>query len=126
MTKESRQQAVTVIINVLKAIHQKEYQHILDCVDDSEENDIEMLFHFIQETLRLNGFGTIDEYGIPCHFHPAYKYEQLRFYEFDDNSGFAAEYDLTSDSELVDLCLQMKFLYQKSGLKSVFVTIDPQ
>ena len=66
---------------------------------------------------------SVPEY-IKKRVHDLYWNEDVN--EFDNNSGFAAEYDLTSDSELVDLCLQMKFLYQKSGLKSVFVTIDPQ
>ena len=41
------------------------------------------------------------------------------------NSGFAVDYQMTSDSELVDLTLQLEFLYTKSGLEIVFVGIDP-
>jgi len=41
------------------------------------------------------------------------------------NSGFAVDYQMTSDSELVDLTLQLEFLYIKSGLEIVFVGIDP-
>ena len=43
------------------------------------------------------------------------------------NMMIAVDYDLTSDSELVDMCLQMKFLYTADGgMRSVFVGIDPR
>lgn len=44
----------------------------------------------------------------------------------NDNSGFAVDYALTSNSKLADMCLQMEFLYTDDGLKSVFITVDPK
>ena len=44
----------------------------------------------------------------------------------DDGSGFKLDYDLTTDSELMDLSLQLEFLYADKGLKSIFITVDPQ
>lgn len=123
---EYKQHVIDVITKVLKAIHNKDYNDISNIVDQSEITDMESLFHCVQKSLEMNGFDCIDEYGIPCNFHPKYEYSQIRFYEFDNHSGFDVEYDLTSSSELVDMCLQMKFLYTKSGLKSIFESISPQ
>lgn len=126
MNDENKKKAIDVLEKVLDAIHRREYQCILDYVDESDVQDIGSLFQFVQETLEMNGYNSLDEYGVPCNFHPAYEYSQLNFYEYNDDSGFALEYDLTSESELVDLCLKMKYLYSKTGIKSIFMGIDPQ
>ncbi|PKU51555.1 MULTISPECIES: hypothetical protein [Lysinibacillus] len=126
MKNEDKQYALTVITNILKVMHNKEYENILNYVDECEVDDIGELFYYVQETLNLNGFDSFDEYGAPCNFHPKYKYSQINFYEFNDNSGFAVDYALTSNSKLADMCLQMEFLYTDDGLKSVFITVDPQ
>ena len=112
MKSEDKQYALTVITNILKVMHNKEYENILNYVDDIGE-----LFYYVQETLNLNGFDSFDEYGAPCNFHPKYEYSQINFYEFKDNSGFAVDYALTSNSKLADMCLQIEFLYTDDGLK---------
>ena len=116
---------IEVITKILKAIHLKKYEEIMDCVDKSEVDDLNEMFECVEKTLEYNGFGSIDEYGAACNFHPQYEYSQLSIYEYDNHSGFAVDYQMTSDSELVDLTLQLEFLYTKSGLKTVFVGIDP-
>ena len=127
MTAQIEKQTIMVIEKVLQSIHNKDYQSILNHVDEMEIDDIDSLFQFVQGTLELNGYDSIDEYGVPCDFHPKYEYSQMSFYEYDDNSGVAVDYDLTSDLELVDMYLQMKFLYTADGgMRSVFVGIDPR
>lgn len=127
MNMKNKEQAISVIKKVLQLIHNEEYKSIVNYVDETEIEDLDLLFHFVQGSLELNGYDSIDEYGVPCNFHPKYEYSQMSFYEYDDNSGFAVDYDLTSSSELVDLCLQMKFLYTADGgMRSVFVGIDPR
>ena len=127
MTPQIEKQAMKVIENVLLSIHNKDYKSILNHVDETEIENVDSLFHFIQGTLELNGYDSIDEYGVPCDFHPKYEYSQINFYEYEDNSGFAVDYDLTSKSEPVDLCLQMKFSYTgDGGMKSIFMGIEPQ
>ena len=72
----------------------------------------------------MNGFDTFDEYGVPCNFHPQYEYHhEVDFYERPE--GFYAEYDLTSGGELVDLRLQLRFIYLEGSVKRIFHTIDP-
>ena len=73
-----------------------------------------------------NGFNAIDEYGVPCNFHPNYEYSQLSVYEYADLSGFTVDYEMTSNSELVDLTLQLKFLYTNSGFHIILLNVEPQ
>lgn len=82
-------------------------------------NSLDML----KKTLELNDFDTIDEYGVACNFHPPYEYSQLEIYDYD-HSGFAVDYEMTSNSELVDMTLQLEFLYTKDGYKVRFLNID--
>ena len=127
MTSQIEKQVIKVIEKVLLSIHNKDYKSILNHVDETEIENMDSLFHFVQGTLELNGYDSIDEYGVPCDFHPKYEYSQINFYTYQDNSGFAVDYDLTSNSELVDLCLQMKFLYVADGsMRSIFKGIDPR
>ncbi len=44
---------------------------------------------------------------------------------YERPEGFYAEYDLTSGGELVDLRLQLRFLYLEGRVKRIFHTIDP-
>ena len=122
---DEAEKIIEVITKILKAIHLKKYEEIMDCVDKSEVDDLNEMFECVEKTFEYNGFGCIHEYGAACNFHPQYEYSQLSIYEYDNHSGFAVDYQMTSDSELVDLTLQLEFLYTKSGLKIVFVGIDP-
>ena len=122
---DEAEKIIEVITKILKAIHLKKYEEIIDYVDESEVDDLNEMFECVEKSLEYNGFGSIDEYGAACNFYPQYEYSQLYIYEYDNNSGFAVDYQMTSDSELVDLTLQLEFLYTKSGFKTVFVGIDP-
>lgn len=85
---------------------------------------------FDEETIKYliesRAFDSVDEYGVECKFKPNYKYSQSEFYRYDDGSGFRLEYDLTANSQLIYLSLQLEFIYTKCGIKSRFLTIDPQ
>lgn len=119
---EYKEQAIEVLKNILMALHEKRYTDILNYVDEVTYE----LDEFIIEMVEERAFDSVDEYGAPCNFKPAYEYHQMNFYPYKDNRGFALEYDLSTDSELMDLCLQLEFLYIDNGLKKVFITIDPQ
>lgn len=116
--------AIETVKKILHILHEKRYEDLPSCVDEMEWSDTAQIRECIQGTLDINGFDTFDEYGVPCNFHPRYEYHhKVDFYEHSD--GFWAEYDLTSGGELVNLRLQLKFLYLKDGLKCIFHTIDP-
>ncbi len=124
LNKEEK--AIEVITQILKVFHKKEYEKLTNFVDASKEDNIASLFECIEATLADNGFDAIDEYGVPCNFHPQYEYSQLSLYEYDNHSGFSVDYDMTSNSELADLTLQLEFLYTDNGLKTVFIGVEPQ
>lgn len=116
--------AIETVKKILHILHEKRYEDLPSCVDEMEWSDTAQIRECIQGTLDINGFDTFDEYGVPCNFHPRYEYHhKVDFYEHSD--GFWAEYDLTSGGELVNLRLQLRFLYLKDGLKCIFHTIDP-
>ena len=111
----------------LRALHEKRYQDLPACVDEMKWDDTEQIRECIQGTLEMNGFDVFDEYGVLCSFQPQYEYRhEVMFFEYNDGSGFAADYELTSGGKLTDLVLQLEFLYQDGGLKRIFCTIDPQ
>ena len=119
-----KEKVIDVITNILTAIHLKKYEDIMNYVDESEIDDLNEFFGCVEKTLELNDFDTIDEYGVECHFNPPYEYSQLEIYDYDDQTGFAVDYEMTSNSELVDMTLQLEFLYTKDGYKVRFLNID--
>ncbi len=125
LDKYKKEKVIDVITNILKAIHLKKYEDIMNYVDESEIDDLNEFFYYIEKSLELNDFDTIDEYGVECHFNPPYEYSQLEIYDYDDQTGFAVDYDLTSNSELVDMVLQVEFLYTDNGYTVRFLNVDP-
>ncbi len=122
---QNEEKVIEVLKKILRAIHLNSYRDIMDSVDGSEVDDLRELLEYIDDSLQLNDFDKIDEYGVECNFHPNYEYSQLQVYEFNDQTGFAVEYQMTSNSELVDLTLQLKFLYNKDGYKITSIDVDP-
>ncbi len=120
ISKEHEKQAIDILSKVLKALHSKNYKKIEKIVDKCEIDDIN---DYLKLALQLGFFKRIDKYGKPCNFKPKYEYKQLTMDEYDDGSGFYLEYDMTTNSELSDYSLQLKFLYSDNGLISVFEDI---
>ena len=122
---QNEEKVIEVLKKILSAIRLNNYSEIMDCVDGSEVDDVRELLEYIDDSLQLNDFDKIDEYGVECNFHPNYEYSQLQVYESNDQTGFAVEYQMTSDSELVDLTLQLEFLYNEDGFKLTSIDVDP-
>lgn len=133
MTEQDKEIAIQTVKDILHVLHEKRYEDLPSCVDEMEWDDTEEIREYIQGTLDMNGFDTFDEYGVPCNFHPQYEYRhEVKFYEREYGDvfgesvpGFDADYELTSGGELVDLLLQLKFVYVEGGVKRIFHTIDP-
>ena len=117
MTEQDKEIAIQTIKDILHVLHEKRYADLPSCAEEIRE--------CIQGTLDMNGFDAFDEYDVPCNFHPQYEYHhEVEFYE-KSPEGFEAEYELTSGGELVDLCLQLRFLYSEGKVKRIFHMIDP-
>ena len=112
-------------LKYLNRYSSEKYEDIMNYVDESEIDDLNEFFGYVEKTLNWNDFDTIDEYGVECHFNPPYEYSQLEIYDYDDQTGFAVDYDLTSNSELVDMRLQIEFLYTDNGYTVRFLDVDP-
>ena len=124
MTEQDKEIAIQTVKDILHILHEKRYVDLPSCVDEMEWDDTEEIRECIQGTLDMNDFDAFDEYGVPCNFHPQYEYHhEVEFYERPE--GFDAEYDLTSGGEMVDLRLQLGFLYLEGRVKRIFHTIDP-
>ncbi len=125
MTEQDKKIAIQTIKDILHVLHEKRYEDLPSCVDEMDWDDTEEIRECIQGTLDMNGFDTFDEYDVPCNFHPQYEYHhEVRFIK-KSPEGFEAEYELTSSGELVDLCLQLRFLYLEGKVKRIFHTIAP-
>ncbi len=124
MTEQDKEIAIQTVKDILHILHEKRYEDLPSCVDEMEWDDTEEIRECIQGTLDMNDFDAFDECGVPCNFHPQYEYHhEVEFYERPE--GFDAEYDLTSGGEMVDLRLQLGFLYLEGRVKRIFYTIDP-
>lgn len=125
--EQEKEKSLEILKSILKALHEKRYADVINYVDESEIDNLEdFLARPIQETLDINNFDTIDEYGVECNFHPQYEYSQITIKKYNDNGDFDIEYDLTSNGEPIDLVLQLDFKHTKDGLKCIFENIDPQ
>ncbi len=127
MKEEIKLEAIEICKKILSELHKNNFEEVISLVDESEIDDLEsFLKDFLQGSLDINGFNSVDEYGAECSFKPDYEYSQLVIDEYDDNSGFYLDYELTSGGELVDLVLQLEFLYEDDGIRSIFKSIEPQ
>lgn len=125
--EKGKQIAINTLTEILRAFHEKKFANVLSCVDKSEVDDLEdYLTDFMQGTLEINDFDAIDEYGAECNFKPKYEYSQLDMDEYSDKSGFYLEYEMTSGGDLVDMTLQLKFIYNGNNLKRIFENVEPQ
>lgn len=70
----------------------------------------------LKEFASLNLDMGVDAYG--AYDEPCCLPDRVDFlYEFDDETGFAVEYDLTTNGECNDWTLQLEFLYAGDFLK---------
>lgn len=125
-SNKNKESAIIVLKNILFLLHNKDFKSIKSFIDNSEIDDLEdYLNEYLQGSLELNGYDTIDPYGVKCLFNPPYQYSQLEIYNYNDGSGFLLEYAMTSNGNLVDMSLQLEFLYtENKDIKCIFKGID--
>lgn len=112
--EEALDLARPILKNVVDLLAEKDYQGINKIVE-SENLTSEMITEIVDKYLKLNGLPYIDKYGTPCNLPPNHVYSQMNGGFYTDNSGFWIDYDLTTNSELNDLTLQMSFLFIKNN-----------
>lgn len=110
--------AENIIKQVVDMIADRRYEQ-LDNIAELDALTAEDIKELAEGYLELNELSCIDHFDMECNFHPRYEYQQLNFYHYNNGSGMAADYDMTTDGELNDLTLQMEFLYEGTeGLKA--------
>ncbi len=102
--------AEPIIKNVVNMLAEKRYDE-LEKIVELNAVSADILCDMVEEYLKINGFPYIDKYGVSCNFTPPNQYRQLSCILYSNGSGFHVNYDLTTDSELNDLTLQMKFQF---------------
>ena len=125
-SNEITESAIIILKNILFFLHNKDFKSVESIISDSKIDDIEeYLNEYFQKSLELNGYDTIDQYGVKCLFNPPYQYSQLDIYDYNDGSGFLLEYAMTSNGNLVDMSLQLEFMYDENkAIKCIFKGID--
>ena len=111
--QEAAALAKPVVKKVVDCIAERRYDSIPEIAEirDMTFDDFKEL---VEGFLEINDLPYIDSFDTECSFKPQYEYHQLNTYVYSDGTGFAADYDLTTDSELNDLTLQMEFLFAGS------------
>ena len=113
----AEQKAIEILKQVVDALAEKRYEDIPKLAE-MEHWTPEMLRDHVAEHLQLCGLSRMDGWTEERAASPTNpRYQQLNFYHFNNGSGLAADYDLTSDGERNDLTLQMEFLYEGGGLR---------
>lgn len=106
--------AKPILKNVVDLLAEKDYQGIKKIVE-LENLTTELIAEVVEGYLELNGLSHIDKYEAACNLPTNQAYCQMNGGFYKDNSGFWIDYDLTTDSELNDLTLQMSFLFEKNN-----------
>ncbi len=119
----AEQKAIEILKQVVDALAEKRYEDIPKLAE-MEHWTPEMLRDHVAEHLQLCGLSRMDGWTEERAASPTNpRYQQLNFYHFNNGSGLAADYDLTSDGERNDLTLQMEFLYEGGGLRPVLLDL---
>ncbi|SEL18830.1 hypothetical protein SAMN04488688_10392 [Paenibacillus sp. cl141a] len=109
---------------IVDSIADRRYEEIARNVDDMQNWDVELLREVIESFKEDNELEQIDRFDVECTFRPVYKdgsvYQQESFYHFNDGSGIAYEYALTTDGEPNDLTLSIEFHVEGDDLKVIF------
>ncbi len=128
MKEEFELKAIEICKKVLDALHEKRFADVINLVDESKIEDLEeFLTEYVQGTLDDNDFDSIDRFGEPRNPNAE---KPLNIFEYEAQSGkngFCLTYMLASGGELVDLMLQLDFIYIDNGneIKVVFKDVDP-
>lgn len=112
INKSFRKQHENTITELLKAINEKNYMHLSEVIE-SEEGQLQGLAEYFEEYLEDMEYETIDLYRTPC----LQNIRQEIIYEHDDGKGFAVDYYLTSEGDIIGLCLNLRYRQENEKLK---------
>lgn len=112
MTK--RDFAINLLKQILTALHNKQFDKVVELVDESVLSDDDMI-ECVQGTVELNEFDTIDEY----------REKNIADISSEDNEPFMVDYYIEADGgNDVPLILQLKIEFQ-NGSRHTKLDIEP-
>lgn len=97
---------------LLKAINEKNYMHLSDVIEIEEEH-LQGLAEYFEQYLQDMEYETIDLYRMPC----LQNISQEIIYEHDDGKGFGVDYYVTSEGEIIGLCLNLRYRQENEKMK---------
>lgn len=112
ITNTNKEKAKKILEEVLDAFHEKRYKDVVSIVDEVALDGFEDALECIEEMIDPDTIDRINEEAF------------IEFYEFEDESGFSMEYQLTCCGDYIDFVLVLDFAYDEGGLKSILRTID--
>ena len=119
----AEQEAVAILKGVVDAIAGARYADVSK-LTEMEVWTPDLLREHVEEHLRLCGLPCIDPWTEERMTSPTNPcYQQLNIFHYNNGSGLAVDYDLSSDGERNDLTLQMEFLYEGESLRPVFLDL---
>ncbi len=101
--------AEPIVRQVVNLISEKRYEGIPQIAELENNWTLDDLREALDGFLECNDLPYIDPFEVPCTFHPQYEYHQLTCYFCPDRRYFDVDYQLTTDGDLNDLTLQLRF-----------------
>lgn len=112
MLKQEAEKIVKPIIKaVVDCIADKRYEDLHLYAEFKDGNSLEIFKECTEGFLKINNLPHFDRYGVPYNLSPNPEYRQLNVYVYNNGTGFAVDYDFTTEGEINDLTLQMEFLF---------------
>lgn len=110
-----KQNAKNVLREVLKRLHSRDYDHVLEVVDEIEIGMDGLIAAMGCINVMIDPEDNIDE---------LLDDEEIRFLEVTKGTEYMIDYELKSCGDGLSVQLQMDFFVSETGVKSVLRTID--
>lgn len=112
LDKEAKKMAEPFVKAVVDCIADKRYEELPEYADFEDGLSLELFKELAEGFLKIN--------ELP--YYDGFEYCRLHVYLYNDGTGFAVDYDFTTDNGLNDLTLQMDFRFTESDKMKVSIT----
>lgn len=111
---EKRDFAISLLKQILTALHEKRFADAVNLVDECTLS-VDDIIEFVQGTVELNEFDTIDEY----------REKNIAYTTDEDDEPFQIDYYIEADGgNDVPLIIQLKIEYQGDSRRTI-LDIEP-
>lgn len=121
LKQEAEKIARPIIKAVVDCIADKRYKDLTSYAEFKDSNSLELFKDCTEGFLKISNLPHFDRYGVPYNFSPNSEYSQLNVYVYNNGTGFAVDYDFTTNGVINDLTLQMEFLFTESNKIKAYI-----